>query len=302
MKDIKFDVPATEYKEKPVRESKSKSKFSAFFSEQKYLILAIISFITMIAGKIWSMTIKSGKISIRELTVQILIYAMFYYLVFYFMTGQGRQKGKQTPVYLEVRTTYDDIHEKMRSLGLVVFLQGFCRWKRDSVISEMRQAIILDSSITYDDYITKWQGKPRRVVKRSKDLDKQTKRCIIEANAFKTPKLTASMLWEKTTFNEQVVWLTKSGEKKLGSRRIEKAIRVLLLASVSVSVIFDNVTHFDWTILIDAFICLLSAFFGYLDGFTAYAVTETTAYATRISLLSEAYDWAVEQKAKEKAE
>ena len=300
MQDIKFDVPSAEYKDKP-RVTKQKGKLLNFLNEQKYIIFAAIAFITMISGEIWSMTIKSGEINLRELTFQVILYTIFYYLVFFFMTGQGREKGRVTPAYLNARSDYDSVHEKMYDAGFVTFLQGFCRWKRDTVIKEMRQAIMLDGAMSYDEYVAKWQGKPRKIVRES-ELDKQTKNCIIEANAFKTPKLTASMLWEKTTFNEQIAWLTKSGKNKLLTTRITKALRVMLLATISVVVVYDNVAHFDWSILIDVFSCFLSAFFGYLDGYSAYAVTEATCYETKTSLLTEAYDWAVEQKSKEKAE
>ncbi len=300
MKDIKFDVPGAEYKEK-TRVIKQKGKFLSFLSEQKYAIFAVIAFLMMVTGEIWSMTIKSGKIDFRALTFQVILYAIFYYLVFFFMTGQGREKGKRTPVYLDACSDYDSVHEKIYKAGFVVFLQGFCRWKRDTVIKEMRQAIMLDSSMSYDEYVEKWQGKPSKIVRES-ELDKQTKNCIIEANSFKTPKLTASMLWEKTPFNEQIAWLTKSGKNKLITKRITKALRILLFATVSVAISYDTVTHFDLDILIDAFTCLLTAILGYLDGFSAYAVTEATCYETKTSLLTEAYDWAVEQKSKEKAE
>ena len=299
MKDIKFDVPSAEYKDKP--RVKQKGKLLNFLNEQKYIIFAAIAFITMISGEIWSMTIKSGEINVRELTFQVILYTIFYYLVFFFMTGQGREKGRFTAAYLNARSDYDRVHDKMYDAGFVAYLQGFCRWKRDTVIKEMRQAIMLDGAMSYDEYVEKWQGKPRKIVRES-ELDKQTKNCIIEANAFKTPKLTASMLWEKTTFNEQIAWLTKSGKNKLLTTRITKALRVMLLATISVVVVYDNVAHFDWSILIDVFSCLLSAFFGYLDGYSAYAVTEATCYETKTSLLNEAYDWAVEQNSKEKAE
>ena len=299
MKDIKFDVPSAEYKDKP--RVKQKGKLLNFLNEQKYIIFAAIAFITMISGEIWSMTIESGEINVRELTFQVILYTIFYYLVFFFMTGQGREKGRITAAYLNARSDYDLVHEKIYDAGFVTYLQGFCRWKRDTVIKEMRQAIMLDGAMSYDEYIEKWQGKPRKIVRES-ELDKQTKNCIIEANSFKTPKLTASMLWEKTTFNEQIAWLTKSGKNKLLTTRITKALRVMLLATISVVVVYDNVAHFDWSILIDVFSCLLSAFFGYLDGYSAYAVTEATCYETKTSLLNEAYDWAVEQKSKEKAE
>lgn len=300
MKDINFDVPETEYKEKP-RAPKQRGKFLNFLSEQKYAIFACIAFIMMVTGEIWSMKIESGTIDFKEVTFQVILYAIFYYLVFFFMTGQGREKGRHTPVYLDACSAYDTIHEKMYNAGLVQFLQDFCRWKRDAVIKEMQQAIMLDSSMSWNEYVEKWQGKPRSEVMKS-DLDKQTKDCVLEANAFKTPKLTASMLWEKTSFNEQVTWLTKSGKSKLVAKRIRKAARVVLFATVSVAISYDTVTHFDLDILIDAFTCLLTAILGYLDGFSAYAVTETNAYTARTTLLSEAYDWAVEQKSKEKAE
>jgi hypothetical protein len=300
MKDINFNVPETEYKEKP-RAPKQRGKFLNFLSEQKYAIFACIAFIMMVTGEIWSMKIESGTIDFKEVTFQVILYAIFYYLVFFFMTGQGREKGRRTPVYLDACSDYDTIHEKMYNAGLVQYLQDFCRWKRDAVIKEMQQAIMLDSSMSWSEYVDKWQNKPRSVVMQS-DLDKQTKDCVLEANAFKTPKLTASMLWEKTSFNEQVTWLTKSGKSKLVAKRIRKAARVVLFATVSVAISYDTVTHFDLDILIDAFTCLLTAILGYLDGFSAYAVTETNAYTARTTLLSEAYDWAVEQKSKEKAE
>ncbi len=300
MKDINFDVPGAEYKEKPVRQNGKKEKLVNFLNEQKYIILTVLAFISMLGGQIWSMTINAAEINIKEFTLQALLYSAFNYAIFYFMTDEGRARGKVSEVYLNARKAYGDIHEKIRAKDFFPRLQEFCTWKKAAVIDEYRRQILLDSSISYDEYVKKWQGKSRREIKRS-DLDKQTKNCIIEANAYNTPKLVASALWEKSSFDEQAAWVTKSGKKQLNSRRVYKAVRVFVLSALGISVAVENVAHLDWSILINVFVCAVSALLGYKDGFTAYAEIEATCYETKTSLLEEAYDWA-EQKTTEKAE
>ncbi len=300
MKDINFDVPGAEYKEKPVRQNGKKEKLVNFLNEQKYIILTVLAFISMLGGQIWSMTINATEINIKEFTLQALLYSAFNYAIFYFMTDEGRARGKVSEAYLNARKAYGDIHEKIRAKDFFPRLQEFCTWKKAAVIDEYRRQILLDSSISYDEYVKKWQGKSRREIKRS-DLDKQTKNCIIEANAYNTPKLVASALWEKSSFDEQAAWVTKSGKKQLNSRRVYKAVRVFVLSALGISVAVENVAHLDWSILINVFVCAVSALLGYKDGFTAYAEIEATCYETKTSLLEEAYDWA-EQKTTEKAE
>lgn len=301
MKDINFDVPGAEYKEKPVRQNSKKEKFVGFLNEQKYIILTVLAFISMLGGQIWSMTINAAEINIKEFTLQALLYSAFNYAIFYFMTDEGRARGKVSEVYLNARKAYGDIHEKIRVNDFFSKLQEFCTWKKETVTDEYRRQVMLDSTITYDEYVEKWQGKSRSEIKKS-SLDKQTKNCIIEANAYNTPKLVASALWEKSPFEEQATWVTKSGKKQLNSRRVYKAVRVFVLSALGISVAIDNVAHLDWSIFINVFVCAVSALLGYKDGFTAYAETEATCYETKTSLLTEAYDWAVEQKSNEKAE
>lgn len=292
---VKYEQP---YKDKP--RSERTQKFLGFIDRQKYFLLSLLIFISLISAKIWSMTIDPN-ISLKDITFQLVLYGVLNYLIYYFMSSSGRDRGRISPQYLEAKNKYAEIHDKIRVGGLYVFLQPFCLWKKKTVTEEYRRDCLMDSTLTYEEYVEKYQGRNSKVIKEAK-LDKETRRCILEANAYKPPKLQASTLWQKSTFNEQVKFISRSGLNVMRVKRVFKILSIMIFSFISVSIKTETTAHFDWSLIIDVLMCASAAFLGYRGGFEAYAYTEVSCYETKTEILNEAYDWIVEKQKENEGE
>lgn len=294
MDEFKVKMPAAEYKEKP-RSPKVQAAMG-FLNRQKYLLLSILVFFCEITSEIWQMTINP-EVTLKEITLRVLVFGTLNYLIFFFMSDCGRDKGIASDGYLNAKNDYDTIHKKFRDEFLYPLLQNFCAWKRKSVTEEYRRDCLMDSTISYDTYVKEYQGRNRRYIKKV-IADKNDRKCVLEANAYKSAKLQASMIWERSSFNEQIKFMTKSGKNRLRTKRSIKIGTITLLSILSVAVESSTVAHFDWSILINVLVLSASAFFGFRGGYDAYALTERICYETRTNILNEAYDWAKIEKEK----
>lgn len=292
---VKYEQP---YKEK-ARPAKTQKLFG-FIDRQKYLLLSLLVFVSMLSAKIWSMTIDAN-VSLKSVTIQAVLFGLLNYLVFFFMSDSGREKGRLSTPYTTAKTNYDVIHKQIRDEMLYPFLQPFCVWKKKNVTEEYRRDCLMDSNISYKEYVEKYQGKSPLSIRKMK-LDKETTSCIIEANAYKPPKLQASTLWQKSTFKEQVKFITKSGKRSIFGKRAFKIVIIAAMTILSVSIKTSTEAHFDWSLLLDVLMAASSAFFGYRGGFEAFAYTEALCYETKTEILTEAYDWAVAEQRKEELE
>ena len=277
-------------KEKNKKEKKPLSaKVGGFLNKQKYLLMATLLLFITVGVELLQLQIDGG-LSVKNITVPLILITFTTYMSFWLMTDCGKEVGINSQKYIEALNNYNKIHDDIKNKGFNIHLKEFCSWKRKTDTEEVIQDLLADSTISYKEYITHYRNLTKDELK-EEGLSKDDINVIIQAKNYRAPKLYPSMLWSSGSFAKQVSYITASGGKNLTKRRIIKAVRIIAMSLLVVSMSTGAVLRWNWQVVFEVISVLLNMYFGYRDGYESYAVTDTLSYVSKTQLLTECLTW-----------
>lgn len=273
-------------------------RIGGFVNRQKYAIVSFIIVISVIGIELLNINIDSG-FSLSSITLPLILLAFATYCAYWVMTDAGKDTGIKSAVYVEATKRYTETREMMKETGYKNKLKEFCAEKRRVCLEEVRRDLLLDSTISYEEYLEMYTGKDKHELEEL-GLCKQDIEIIRKADKYKVPKLTASALWNVGAFDEQVAFVSRSGSRKLAIKKVKKALRIVAMALVTVSISTAGMIVWDWQVLYQLACVIINMYLGYRDGYDSYAVIEAQRYISKAELLEECAEWVKAQPAPQK--
>lgn len=264
-------------------------KLVTFFNRAKYPFLATTLLLVTILVELLDLTID-GNLTIRNITIPFLVVTFTTYTCFFLLSDFGKSQGQKAQDYIKAKARYEEIREKIKAKNYNAKLKEFCTHKVKDEREQILKMAFDDSTITYSDYLEKYKSKSKKELKEM-GLQGNDIKLIQKANTYKQVKLVPSMLWSSGSLAHQLSYITATGNTQLIKKRIIKAIRIIAMSLLVVSVGTAVALHWSWQILFEVLNVILNMFFGFRDGYESYAITDALSYESKSELLEEAYDW-----------
>lgn len=243
----------------------------------------LISLILFAVVVILTTDIKLVNISnLRDLGLEFYLLLFTSYSMYILCVGGGTDSGLCSEVYKDAVKKFEDLKTRL-SKTQYDKLNDFCEWYAEEELKKARMQYLINSSISYDVYASKYVGLSRKEIKACDELSDSQKRAIRAANRIKRMRITPMMLTTmqgESGISRNSLSITPLIIKRL---KIAKKIITSLFTTAGLTLIaFQVVTEPSWTMFVEVCVKLVTvAMYGFdgrnmgYDNITIDAVNHT---------------------------
>lgn len=275
--------------DKVVRKQTVGGKIAGGLYAHRYALIVGLIVICLILVCTFTVVFKAN-VSWKTLTLQTILYTSLMYAAYWIMIDYGKERGILSESYLSALKHYSEAHDKIKGKMYNDRLNDFCRYKQSKIVEERKHDIILDSTVSYDEYVEKYSKMSVSELTNA-GLEKDDIKAITAANKAKPPHLKGSDLWERESFDKIAELISRSGKKTTRIRKALKLVFLLVTSGLVASVSIKGSFTFDFVVIIALFFLAVNFVTAFSAGYNAYAKTEALRYETRAELLDEAFEY-----------
>lgn len=206
----------------------------------------------------------------------------------------GIGAGKQSSIYLDVMSKYDDLKCKIVEAEIDYRMNEFCAWYIANELKHARQSLLAVSGISYATYEA-YIGVDDDMVEADEKLTKRQKNAIIEANSLKPIYLDADMIMRRASAAKRKASRKLTPESKLyiksGTRLVRMFISSALIVAVSFEVIINPSLATLAATALKVLFVVLNGFTGYKEGFANITVDSVDYVGEQITYLERFIVW-----------
>jgi hypothetical protein len=206
----------------------------------------------------------------------------------------GIGAGKQSSIYLDVMSKYDELKCKIVEAEIDYRMNEFCAWYIANELKHARQSLLAVSGISYATYEA-YIGVDDDMVEADEKLTKRQKNAIIEANSLKPIYLDADMIMRRASAAKRKASRKLTPESKLyiksGTRLVRMFISSALIVAVSFEVIINPSLATLAATALKVLFVVLNGFTGYKEGFANITVDSVDYVGEQITYLERFIVW-----------
>lgn len=206
----------------------------------------------------------------------------------------GIGAGKQSSIYLDVMSKYDELKCKIVEAEIDYRMNEFCAWYIANELKHARQSLLAVSGISYATYEA-YIGVDDDMVEADEKLTKRQKNAIIEANSLKPIYLDADMIMRRASAAKRKASRKLTPESKLyiksGTRLVRMFISSALIVAVSFEVIINPSLATLAATALKVLFVVLNGFTGYKEGFANITVDSVDYVSEQITYLERFIVW-----------
>jgi hypothetical protein len=206
----------------------------------------------------------------------------------------GIGAGKQSSIYLDIMSKYDELKCKIVEAEIDYRMNEFCAWYIANELKHARQSLLAVSGISYATYEA-YIGVDDDMVEADEKLTKRQKNAIIEANSLKPIYLDADMIMRRASAAKRKASRKLTPESKLyiksGTRLVRMFISSALIVAVSFEVIINPSLATLAATALKVLFVVLNGFTGYKEGFANITVDSVDYVGEQITYLERFIVW-----------
>lgn len=206
----------------------------------------------------------------------------------------GIGAGKQSSIYLDIMSKYDELKCKIVESEIDYRMNEFCAWYIANELKHARQSLLAVSGISYATYEA-YIGVDDDMVEADEKLTKRQKSAIIEANSLKPIYLDADMIMRRASAAKRKASRKLTPESKLyiksGTRLVRMFISSALIVAVSFEVIINPSLATLAATALKVLFVVLNGFTGYKEGFANITVDSVDYVGEQITYLERFIVW-----------
>lgn len=206
-------------------------------------------------------------------------------------SDSGMRAGYLTETYSKTVSAYDALNEKIVSSKLQNRLFEFCRWYADGELRKVRERILVEQNITYEEYEEKYIGKGKKEIRAFSGISEQQKKAILHANGVKSLNLTPNMIMKRECRSNSRDPLGHAPEELKRMAFIRKFFTTSFISFVMSIISVQIIQTPTWEMFVSVFLkmvsVVLSGFFGYKCGYENIVISSVRYMRAQMSMMSQ---------------
>ncbi len=233
----------------------------------------------------------SSTIAWVELGLTFFILIFCSYSMYINFSDSGIRAGKSSKIYIDTKEKHDKLKEQIISQNKQVYLNDFCKQYIKNEMQNVRESLLANEGLLYEDYTYKYIGKDKEALKSINGLTKPQIEAILKCNKLKPIKLTPESILKRGRGSKTRNPLGANPETKRMVDYSSKLIKSLITSILTGVIVLDVVIAPNWSTAAECFLkilpMVLNGFMGYKMGFENVTVDTVNYMNDQIDLMNE---------------